>query len=336
MNQSKFSLADVLTILAAIGFGLVCFLGANFLNIGQEKVWGQPHIFGCVFIAVVIAVLLGGTAYGAKLLKRTSVNFKTCFVWEMVLLLLFAVFAVFFITSTSPFPHYFVVTAQKSQIQQQLSVQVEQTEKMFVDYEDYTQQREDWYEKELTSVIAEYNGAIISPEQLTKYGFVKKGENNFIPYADQKKKKIESLHNSLRYSVEDETSFEKMKTSSELWLSNLRKSVTGWRPISVVDVVNNINSQPQEWKKKFIKLSEWRETGESADNFNYDLSTAEVTNYFIKFGSPTPLSIGLAIGLYVLMLLSYIFTIRSTKSTCGFRALFAKKAETKGPIDIDY
>jgi hypothetical protein len=33
MNQSKFSLADVIGMLAALAFGFVSFMGANFLNI---------------------------------------------------------------------------------------------------------------------------------------------------------------------------------------------------------------------------------------------------------------------------------------------------------------
>ncbi|MBK6571874.1 MAG: hypothetical protein IPG21_05305 [Saprospiraceae bacterium] len=120
MNQSKFSWADVLSISSALLFGFVCFLGLNFLNIGTEKVWGMDRTTGCIIIALVCASSLFFTAYGARLLKRTNGNFKISFVLEIILLLLFVLLALFFTTKSSPFTHYFTVSAQKSEINSKL------------------------------------------------------------------------------------------------------------------------------------------------------------------------------------------------------------------------
>ena len=89
MNQSKFSLADVLNALSAIAFGFVFFMGANFMNISNQKVWGLPHTAGCIVMSIVCSGLLFITSYGAKLLKRTSRNFKISFIMEIVFLDLF-------------------------------------------------------------------------------------------------------------------------------------------------------------------------------------------------------------------------------------------------------
>jgi len=37
MKQSKFSLADVLTLLTALAFGFICFLGKNFSTLGNTS-----------------------------------------------------------------------------------------------------------------------------------------------------------------------------------------------------------------------------------------------------------------------------------------------------------
>ena len=153
MNQSKFSLADVLSVSSALLFGFVCFLGLNFLNIDTEKVWGMDRTTGCIIIALACASSLFFTAYGARLLKRTNGNFKTSFVLEVILLILFVLLAFFFTTKSSPFTHYFTVSAQKSEINNKLQKSIEQAENMFSEYETYANTRINLYKSKLISVV---------------------------------------------------------------------------------------------------------------------------------------------------------------------------------------
>ncbi len=110
MSQSKFSLADLLTILGALIFGFICFLSVNFLTLGDTTL--------SIIWAVIISLILGGLAFGVKLVKRTSRNFKTYIIWEWLLIFLFLVVA--FFANISVFSHYFVVTAQKEAIQKKV------------------------------------------------------------------------------------------------------------------------------------------------------------------------------------------------------------------------
>ena len=64
MNTSKISLADLLTLLTALGYGFICFLGINFNSLG--------NINRSVILALIITLVLGGAALGAKIMKRTS------------------------------------------------------------------------------------------------------------------------------------------------------------------------------------------------------------------------------------------------------------------------
>ncbi len=336
MNQSKFSLADVLSVLAALSFGFVCFLGANFLNIGSDKVWGMPHTTGCILMAVVIASLLFGTAFGAKLLKSTSRNFKTCFAWELIFLALFVLFAAFFASKASLFPHYFTVTAQKSEINNKLRTSITQAENMFTAYESYADKRKNLYKNTLIKVV---NAKGTNHKQYEAYEF----QNNGISDAKQIETKMFSAESDLfptNYS--DTTANNGIKEVATKWLQDAERTTGSWKPIGIVGVVNNIEKNSTDWLNKLVSFSQVRQKGESKETpvFEYPLSFEDVKIHFTQLKSPSPLSIGLSLLAYVLMLLSYIFTIRSTKSTYGFRALFralfSKKQRSISDSDIDY
>jgi uncharacterized membrane protein YidH (DUF202 family) len=125
MKQSRFSLADLITVLTSIAFGFICFLGKNFSTLGDTSI--------SITWAAIITVSLAGTAFLAKLLKRTKRNFKTNSILEKVVLLLFTVLTVYF--AYSPFSHYFNVSAKKTEIQNKLQTSITQVENMFAEYE---------------------------------------------------------------------------------------------------------------------------------------------------------------------------------------------------------
>jgi hypothetical protein len=318
MNQTKFSVADVLTVLVALVFGFVCFMGANFLNINNYTVWGMSHTTGCIVMAVVCSVLLFATAIGAKLLKRTSRNFKTCFVGEIILLMLFVLFAVFFTTKTSPFTHFFAVTAQKSLINSKLQASITQAENMFAAYESYAEKRKNLYKNKLKSVaVAE----IIDPLTYKVYGF----QNNGVPNDKQIEIKMFTVHADLfptNYS--DPTSKNGIKEVATTWLQNAKNTTNSWKPIGIVGVVNDIETNSTTWLDALFTLSQVREQGEEATDFKYPLSFENVKTHFTKIEIPALLSIGLAVLAYLLMLLSWYITKRSTRFP-GLKILFATR-----------
>ena len=315
MNQSKFSLADVLTLLTAIAFGFVSFLGTNFLNINNDEVWGMSHTYGCITMAIFIAVLLVGTALGAKILKRTSRNFKTCFVWEIILLVLFLLFAVFFASKSSPFSHYFNVTSHSTDIQSKLQTSITQAENMFASYESYAENRENLYKNKLRSVVAAKN---TRPQDYTEYGF----ERNSVSDASQINTKMFTVHADLfptNYS--DTIANNGIKEVATSWLQDAKKTTSSWKPIGVVNVVNDIEKNSNEWLSTLVNLSKVREQGEQATDFEYTLSFDDVKTHFTRLDIPTALSVGLAILAYLLMLLTWIVTKRSTRFP-GCKLLF--------------
>ncbi len=261
-------------------------------------------------MALIIALLLFGTAFGAKILKRTSRNFKTCFLWEVVLLILFMLFAVFFATKASPFPHYFTVTAQKSEINSKLKTSITQAGNMFVEYEAYAGSRENLYENTLKRVAGSQKG---DPKAYTDFGFV---VNSGIPDALQIKTKMFTVHADLfptNYS--DTIAGSGIKEVASKWLQDAKNTTSSWKPIGIVGVVNDVEKNSNDWLNTLVTLSQIREQGEKTADFEYPLSFDDVKTQLITLGNPTPLSIGLAVLAYLLMLLSWFVTKRDSRST---------------------
>lgn len=298
MSPSKFSLADLLTVLAALGFGFFCFLSFNFLSLGETV----PSIVW----AVVLALLLGGLALGAKLLKRTSRNFKTRIIWEWILLLLFVIMA---FVSIFPFSHFFAVSEQKADIQQKVTANITQAEGLFADYENYANNRLDIYKSRLNSVVAAKS---VNPGEYREYGFVDGTADS-----KQVENKLFTLEAKLFPS-----NYQEMKSVDSSWLADSKVTIAKWKPISIVNVINKVETNLTAWKDELKQFSSsFKAEGEVAEDFDYSLTFNDITDKFITLGSPTMFSIVIAIGLYLLMLLSYFITKRHTRYP-GLKVIF--------------
>lgn len=316
MNQSNFSLADVLTVLAALAFGFISFLGINFLNIGNDEVWGMPNTTGCILKALLISIILFGAAFGAKRLKRINHSFKTGFILEVILLILFILFAVYFAIKTSPFPHYFTVTNQRSEIIDKIHTNITQAENMFEAYENYASNRELIYKQKLMAVA---DAKRINPNEYKEYGF---DDRSGVSDASQIETKMFTVHADLfpaNYS--DTIANNGLKEVATNWLQNAKNTITSWKPIGIVGVVEDIEKNSNDWLNTLISLSQVREQGEQATDFEYTLTFDDLKTHFTKFEKPMPLPIGLAVLAYLLMLLSWFVTKRSTRWP-GLKLLF--------------
>lgn len=298
MNQSNFSLGDVITLIVALAFSFVCFLSINFYLLGETM--------ASVIFATVIFFLLFGTAFVAKLLKRTKSNFGTCLIWEYIMLFMFTAFFVFF--SYSIFPHFFNVTAKKSEIQKKIKDNIIQAQNMFTEYERYAINREKLYKNRLITAV---NSKTINPEAYTTYGF----ENYSISDMKQIETKMFTVHADLfptNYS--DTIQQNGVKEVAISWLKDANKITNSWKPIGIVGVVNTIDKNSNDWLNTLIQLSSIREKGEEASDFVYNLSFSDIKKDFIKDDAPNAFSIILSMLAYSAMLLSWFVTKRDSRS----------------------
>jgi hypothetical protein len=332
MNQSKFSLADVLTFLAALGFGYMCFLGTNFYTLG--------NVPKSILVALIIAILLFSTAFTAKLLKRTSVNFKTCFIWEMLLLVVFTLLFVFF--TYMPFSHYFTVSAKQTEIISKIQTSIAQAKNMFSAYESYAENRKNLYERTLKSVI---DAKVLQPTNYSKYGF-KNGVND----TTQLSKKMGDINADLFPTNYSNSVTQKgIKEVATNWLLDAENICKNWKPVGITNVVVAIEDKSNEWLSTLVEISRIREKGETHEDFQYNGATGstgqtespsqtgatsstlafdDIKQHFTKTEKPTVTSLLIAFLIWVLMLLSWFVAKRSTKST-----IFTVK--NKGEFDIE-
>ena len=290
MSQSKFSLADLLTVLGTLGFGFFCFLSVNFLTLGDTTL--------SIIWAVIISLILGGLAFGVKLVKRTSRNFKTFIIWEWVLIFLFVVVAFFAIF---PFSHYFVVTAQKENIQNKVVSNITQAEGLFIAYESYADNRLNIYKSRLNSIVAAKR---VNPEEYKNFGFVEGTDDN-----TQVENKMFSLKAQLYPS-----NYSEMKQIDSDWLSDAKDKVTSWSPTGIVKVVNTLKIEISSWNGQLKSYSSFRAKGETATDFDFPLSFDDVSGIFKQRTTPNPIALLIGFGLYLLMMLSYFITKRDTRS----------------------
>ncbi len=287
MNKSKFSLADVLSVLSAISYGFICFLSLDFLSVGEvEK---------SILVAVVITLILGGFALGAALFKRTARNFKIHIICEWIFLCLFVVMAV--CTLMWPFSHFFAVTAQKEDIQQTLKSNVSQAEKLYEAYEKYSKNRLNIYENRLNSVVA---GKKNAPAEYEKYGF-----ENGVGDDKQLKHKMFELKNQLFPS-----NYEDVKNANLDWIKKSESIIDGWKPIGLVNVARDLENNLKSWQNDLVQASQGRMDGEEAEDFKCSISFDDATNMMIKSTKPTLGSVLCGIGLCFLMIVSYLVSKR--------------------------
>ena len=285
MNQSKFSLADLLTLMGSVTFGFLVFLGYNFLTLGDTN--------QSIFLATSFALALGIIAYVLKILKGVSRNFKTNIIIEASLIFVFLLISFFAI---SPLSHYFAVSQEKEQVQDNILSNISEAEGLFDAYDTYVDNRLSLYERKLKSIIQARN---VNPSQYTEFGFVQGTSDE-----TQLKTKLDALTYKLKPS-----NYSEMKDNLT-WLSDSKSKVEDWSPTGVVDIVKTLNKEVSSWSTKLKENSAYRQKGEEATDFDSSISFDEVSTIFTEKKSPTPLGIAIGLALYVGMLVSYLISPR--------------------------
>lgn len=297
MNQSKFSLADLLTVLGTLGFGFFCYLSVNFHTSGDT--------ITSVIMAAIFSLLLGGLAFTLKLKKSTSRNFKSSIAIEGVMLFIFLLIA---LIAVFPFSHFFYISAQKENIQQKIITNIDNAEVLYTEYESYAKTRMEIYEAQLKSAIYTKQTNI---QDYTKFGF-SFGANDDI----QKKNKLFSLKAKLFPSNYDE-----MKQVNTNWLTNSKQKILNWSPLSIVKIVNILKDEIPAWVEQLNSYSSFKAKGEDYHEFEFKLSDTDFSTDLTQKYNTTSFSIFLAIALYVIMLLPYLIEKRHSKFP-GLKMIF--------------
>lgn len=320
MKSTKITLALVISILAALGYGFISFLGANFLHVGVVKVLGLPHLYGCIVLALLNAFLLFFIIFFARWLKKNK-STSSSFRMEMFLVLTFLVVAGYFSLVDSYYTHYFTVTSNKTEITQKIQLGLVQAEKMFVEYEIYAEERVQGYKLQLQTAAESRN-----PEQYVKFGLEYGGE---ITVEQQIEIKLKNLRREL-FPTNYTNPVEKngMKEVATKWVQDAKKIMEDWKPIGIAEVVNDIETQTIAWQQKLVSLSQAESLGEEPQAFIYSVGLSDAKKLLTRKGAPTAFSAATSLILFFLIMLYWIATPANSRAS-GLRGLSIKKASKK-------
>ena len=294
MTQSKFSLADLISLLTGIGFGFICFLAFNFYSFGDTRL--------SIFVASVITLLMIGTSMIAIRLKRTNRNFKIRRIWEILFLFLFTAFTVCF--TYFPFSNYFSVTNNEVEIQSKLTKNLGQVDKLYEDYKKYYETQKEEYDLKLDQAIINFIGDN-KPSRFYELGFMDENINLDL----QKQILIGKFQRDLFPK-----DFNEKRIKDSIYVENSKKIIYNWKykPIGIFEIIKNLENVIASTKEQLINLS--KNGDHKIDPFAPVTSVGELKTLFETIGKPTITSLVLGFVVWVLMLLSYFTSNRSTKN----------------------
>ncbi len=291
MENSRMSLATVLSLVSISLYGFITFIGLYFLLDGDI----QKSIIIASTICVVFLLIL----YILKKLKSVHRNFSRKAKFELFTLVVYIIVAV---VTIIPFAHYFTIYDRKDEINKSFIQHLDDAKKMFVEYDINVAKRIASYDSKLNQAI---NGS-----GLDSIGFLAEGfEYNQVSHQEQKTTLMKVFNDNLAPQDYDTTKFYAIK-----YLDESKMVAQNWViPFKFIEIINGIEKETEKWRVKLGKLNQAELR--SPLPFNYPP---------IKFGSmkdklkvleaPSLLSIGLLIFLHVLILLPYFFRSRNSRS----------------------
>jgi hypothetical protein len=247
-----------------------------------------------------------GTSMIAIRLKRTNRNFKIRRIWEILFLFLFTAFTVCF--TYFPFSHYFSVTNNEVEIQSKLSKNLGQVDKLYEDYQKYYEIQKVNQEGGLDSAILNFE-LDHDTSQFLEFGLIQKTQDDDLSYDAQKRSFIEKFKRDLF-----PRDFNEKRKKDSIYVENSRNIIYNWKykPIGIFEIIKNLENVIASTKEQLINLS--KNGDHKIDSFAPVTSVGELKTLFETIGKPTITSLVLGFVVWVLMLLSYFTSNRSTKN----------------------
>jgi len=262
-----------------------------------------------------------------QMAKATAHKFSR-WIWVERIFLLISPFV--FIVALIPYFHFWTIHSQNDEIVNKFSNAIKASKLMFVDYDDYANERIGNYVYMLGRVITEKSS---QPNDFASCGFIKGKEYM------QKENMVKTLRLQLL-----SCNYDSLKTEALQWIDESCEGANTWN-VFLIGNIQEIKDAIHGWNKQLTgystnKLSNEETLGEVV-NFSamsqslesMDNELESLTDTFQKMRFPNGVSIIIAILLYFALLFPYILQDRHTKS--GYVLLGTKKGfSDNGGIEI--
>jgi hypothetical protein len=216
------------------------------------------------------------------------------------------------VVSVVPYSHYFTVRDKKEVIKNKIVADIDNTKKMFDDYESHTNKRILFYEQLLNTAI---NGKDFDHSGYLAMGFQNNGETD----NDQKQRIMRVFKDDLMPAQYDTT-----KAYAIKWLDDAKLTAVNWKPIGLMSVINSIDKEAINWLSQLKKYDNSTKKDNSSISFAKDISFASLERELTERNTPSLLAILSAIILQLLIFLPYFFTYRDPRHSGLFHELFKR------------
>ena len=305
MNKSRITISAVLTLIGVLIFGLISFFGTMYLQSGNLKMsilYPALYSFG-LLLTIVLATYF----------KSQRFNFQKNSLRELIFILLYIVISVF---SVKGFVHFFTVQERKKEIATKIEENISNVENMFVQYEERVNERVLAFDGFLDATIAGKNQPLY-----LKYFVVGGPDETY-----QKNNKINSFKDDLKPAE-----YDTMKFLAFEWLKKSKQTILDIKPIGIIDVLNNFDSNSNKW---YAKIKEYDKTVNTFTDeavtppFNYNLNFTSVNDELTIQKAPTLKSIIYLLLTHLLILFVYLLAIRDGRSLGFMQSIFSKENNT--------
>lgn len=229
-NQTlKFSWGHIIAFVALIIISYVAYMGDFYQNRGDFK---SAAIRVCL---IDIALLI--TFIGTQMYKGTDEKFDRSILIERILMCLCPIA---FVWAMLPYNHFWTVFSERKQIETNFNTSIKKSRQMFVDYEQYSNDRILRYENTLDNII---QNKTKEPKKYHNAGFV--GDNDNIIKGNY----VETLKLQLLSENTDS-----LCRSALAWLDEANQGASVWNAF-LVGNVENISNAMKGWDEKLNDVS---------------------------------------------------------------------------------
>jgi len=225
----KFSWGHIIAFVALIFISYVTFMGDFYLNGGDFKLSAIK-----VFIIDIVLMI---TFIGAQICKGTDEKFDRSIIIERVLICLCPIA---FLWAMIPYNHFWSVFSERSQIEPKFTSAIEKSRQMFINYDQYSEERISTYSDFLSSIVANKENA--------RTAYLSAG---FFDVNDDMVK--ENYVTTLRLQLLSQNT-DSLRTSALQWIDEANQGASVWNAF-LVGNISMISDAIEGWNQKLYDVS---------------------------------------------------------------------------------
>ena len=307
MNEKlKFTFGHICAFIALVFISYITFMGITY--------WSDGNFLWAAIGVVVIDLILFFLMMKTQRLKAIDRHFDKAIKVERFLLITFIICSM---VAFIPFSHFWTVFNVKNELVGDFRYSVNESKKIFEEYENYSNNRIKNYKTDLERVVKSKNN---SPSQYIDYGF----SNS---YSDSLQ--VSNFEEHLKQILLSEN-YVRLDSTANNWISKADAGASVWN-VFLLGNIKEIEKSVNSWGSSLEEMSATFCPKEDASKFGYSISFKKFNDIYTKWEKPTIFSIVIGIVSYLMLLLPYFLQLRHTRST--YTLLSKKETYNKNSDD---